>query len=55
MNAHVKRVLLWLLLAFVGYTIVVNPAKAAAMTRDTFSSISSVGQSVGAFFNALVS
>lgn len=55
MNAHVKRALLWLFLAFVVYTIVVNPTKAADMTRETFSSISSVGKSMGDFFDALVS
>lgn len=55
MAANVKKVLLWLLLAFVVYTIIVSPGKAAAMTRDTFDSISVVGRSLGDFFDALVS
>ena len=55
MPPAVKKVLLWLLVAFVVYTIVVSPAKAAGMTRATFTSISEVGGSLGDFFDALVS
>ena len=54
MAPAVKKVLLWLLVAFVVYTIVVSPAKAADMTRATFASISEVGGSLGDFFDALV-
>lgn len=50
----VKKVLLWLLVAFVVYTIVVSPAKAADMTRATFTSLSEAGGSLGDFFDALV-
>ncbi len=55
MAATVKKVLLWLLLAFVVYTIVASPGKAAGMARDTFDGISAAGQSLGDFFDALVS
>jgi hypothetical protein len=54
MAATTKKVLLWLLLAFVVYTIIVNPAKAAGMVRETFQGISVAGESLGDFFDALV-
>jgi hypothetical protein len=55
MAATTKKVLLWLLLAFVVYTIIVSPAKAAGMVRETFQSVSVAGESLGDFFDALVS
>lgn len=55
MATTTKKVLLWLLLAFVVYTILVSPAKAAGMVRETFASMSLAGESLGDFFDALVS
>jgi len=50
----VKKVLLWLLLAFIAYTIIASPGKAAGMVRETFDGVSAVGESLGDFFDALV-
>jgi hypothetical protein len=52
--ATVKKVLLWLVLAFVVYTIIASPGKAAEMVRETFGGISTAGESLGSFFDALV-
>ena len=49
-----KRVLLWLGIAFVVYTIIESPAKAADMVQAAFGGISDAGRSLGAFFDALV-
>ena len=51
----VKRALLWLAIAFLVYTVIASPDKAAAMVHETFSGISSAGQSLGQFFDALAS
>jgi hypothetical protein len=53
--ATVRKALLWLLLAFVVYTIVASPGKAAGLARDTFAGVSAAGESLGDFFDALVS
>ena len=55
MAATTKRVLLWLGIAFVVYTIIQSPGKAADMVQTAFGGISSAGQSLGEFFDALVS
>jgi hypothetical protein len=55
MAATTKRVLIWLGIAFVVYTIIVSPAKAADMVQAAFGGISEAGHSLAAFFNALVS
>ncbi len=55
MAATTKRVLLWLGIAFVVYTIIMSPAKAADMVQAAFGGISAAGQSLGYFFDALVS
>jgi hypothetical protein len=55
MSAITKKILLWLGLAFVVYTIIVNPAKAADLAQEAFGGISDAGQSLGDFFDALVS
>jgi hypothetical protein len=55
MAATTKRLLLWLGVAFVVYTIVQSPAKAADLVQAGFDGISSAGQSLGEFFDALVS
>lgn len=54
MATTVKKVLLWLLLAFVVYTIIASPGKAAGMVHDTFDGVSAAGESLGDFFDALV-
>ena len=55
MAATTKRVLLWLGVAFVAYTVIQSPAKAADLVQATFGGISAAGQSLGEFFDALVS
>lgn len=55
MAATTKRVLLWLGVAFLVYTIIVSPGKAADLMRAAFGGISTAGQSLAAFFDALVS
>lgn len=54
MAATTKRVLLWLGIAFVVYTIIMSPTKAADMVQAAFGGISMAGHSLGAFFTALV-
>jgi hypothetical protein len=54
MATTTKRVLLWLGVAFVAYTIIESPAKAADMVQAAFGGISDAGQSLGTFFDALV-
>jgi hypothetical protein len=54
MAATTKQVLLWLGIAFVVYTIIQSPAKAADMVQTAFGGISDAGQSLGTFFDALV-
>lgn len=50
-----KRVLLWLGIAFVVYTVVAAPTTAAQAVTEAFGGITTVGQSVGDFFDALIS
>jgi hypothetical protein len=54
MATTTKRVLLWLGVAFLVYTVIASPDKAAAMVREAFDGISAAGQSLGEFFDALV-
>jgi hypothetical protein len=54
MGPTVRKTLLWLLLGFLVYTVIVSPAKAAGIVRDTFAGVSVAGESVGDFFDALV-
>ena len=54
MSTTVKRVLLWLGVAFLVYTIIVSPNKAADMVQAAFGGLSSAGQGLGDFFDALV-
>jgi hypothetical protein len=49
-----KRVLLWLGLAFIVYTVIVSPAKAADLVRAGFDGLSAAGHSLATFFDALV-
>jgi hypothetical protein len=55
MSTVTKKILLWLGLAFVVYTIIVSPAKAADLAQEAFGGISEAGRSLGDFFDALVS
>lgn len=55
MAATTKRVLLWLGIAFVVYTIIMSPAKAADLVHAAFTGLSGAARSLGAFFDALVS
>ncbi|MDQ1629528.1 MAG: hypothetical protein QOI54_3272 [Actinomycetota bacterium] len=50
-----KRVLLWLAVAFVVYTIIVAPTTAADAVRQSADGLSNAGQSLLDFFGALVS
>ena len=51
----VKRILLWLGIAFVAYTVIGAPTTAALAVTQAFGGLSSAGQSLGDFFDALVS
>ncbi|MDQ1616655.1 MAG: hypothetical protein QOJ60_2594 [Actinomycetota bacterium] len=53
MAGTIKRALAWLLIAFIVYTVLATPHKAADMARATFGAISTGGQSLAQFFNAL--
>lgn len=54
MAATTTRVRLWLGAAFVVYTIIESPAKAADLVQAAFGGVSDAGQSLGTFFDALV-
>ncbi len=54
MAATTRRVLLWLALAFVVYTVIMSPARAADMVRVAFGGVSNAGTGLAAFFDALV-
>jgi hypothetical protein len=49
-----KRALVWLGVAFVVYTVIASPTTAAQAVREAFGGISTAGQSLGEFFDALV-
>jgi hypothetical protein len=51
----VKRILLRLGIAFVAYTVIVAPATAAQAVTQAFGGLASAGQSLGDFFDALIS
>ena len=55
MTATVKRLALWLLLAFVVYTIFANPDKAAELVRSAFDAVAAASHALARFFDALVS
>lgn len=50
----VKRTLAWLGIAFVVYTVIAAPNTAAEAVREAFGGISTAGQSLGDFFDALL-
>jgi len=51
----VKKMLLWVGIAFVVYTVIAAPRTAAQAVTEAFGGISTAGQSIGDFFDALVS
>ena len=50
-----KKILLWVGIAFVVYTVIAAPRTAAQAVTEAFGGISTAGQSIGDFFDALVS
>lgn len=50
-----KRMLLWLGVAFVVYTVIAAPKTAAQAVTEAFGGISTAGESIGSFFDALIS
>jgi hypothetical protein len=50
-----KKALLWLGVAFVVYTIIVAPTTAADAVKQSMDGLSTAGQSLMDFFDALVS
>jgi hypothetical protein len=55
MTSTVKRLAIWLFVAFVVYTILASPDKAAELVRASFDGLSTAGDSLAKFFDALVS
>jgi hypothetical protein len=49
-----KRAVLWLGVAFVVYTVIAAPTTAAKAVREAFGGISTASQSLGQFFDAVV-
>ena len=52
--AQARKVGMYLLLIFVGYTIIHSPARAAELVQSGFVGISDAAKSVGAFMAGLV-
>ncbi|HET7475693.1 MAG TPA: hypothetical protein VFJ97_06660 [Dermatophilaceae bacterium] len=52
--ARVKRVLLWLLVAFAIYAIVTSPEQAAQIVRTVWDIILAAFRAIGSFFDALL-
>jgi hypothetical protein len=50
----VNRILFWLGIAFVVYTVIAAPTTAAQAVTEAFGGITTAGQSLGDFFNALI-
>jgi hypothetical protein len=50
----VKKILTWLVFAFVAYTVIRAPATAASAVNQAFSGLSTAGQSISDFFDALI-
>jgi hypothetical protein len=50
-----KKIVTYMLLVFVLYTIITSPARAADLVQVGFEGISSAAQGVGQFMTALVS
>lgn len=54
MNPKVKKVLLWLLLAFIIYAIFTSPDQAATIVRTVWDILVQGVTSLGRFFNVLL-
>ncbi|WP_187283138.1 hypothetical protein [Streptomyces sp. t39] len=52
--AQTKKILLYIVVVFVLYTIITSPAKAADLVQVGFEGISSAAQGVGEFMTELV-
>lgn len=52
--AQAKKIVSWLLVIFVLYTIITEPARAAQLVQDGFVGISHAAKSLGTFMNSLV-
>ncbi|MEU7182671.1 hypothetical protein ACWIG3_03325 [Streptomyces celluloflavus] len=53
--AQAKKIVLYLVLIFVLYTIITSPARAAGLVQIGFEGISNAAQGVGEFMTQLVS
>jgi hypothetical protein len=51
----VKKIIPWVILVFVAYTIITSPDKASAIVSNAFGGLSSLGHGVGGFFSKLFS
>ncbi|WP_172669690.1 hypothetical protein [Arsenicicoccus sp. oral taxon 190] len=54
MNPKIKKVLLWLLVAFLIYAIIVSPDRAADIVRTVWDILVQAVQSLGRFFDKLL-
>lgn len=54
MWAKVRKVALWLLLAFIVYAIIVSPSQAADIVRTAFGILATGVAAIGTFFNSLL-
>ncbi|MFD7917842.1 hypothetical protein ACFV3R_01185 [Streptomyces sp. NPDC059740] len=53
--AQARKILLYLVLVFVLYTVITSPARAADLVQIGFEGISSAAKSVGEFMTQLIS
>ncbi|WP_270889835.1 hypothetical protein [Pedococcus sp. 5OH_020] len=51
---RVKKILLWVLVAFAAYAIFTSPNQAADIVRTSGSILVDGGKSIGSFFDALL-
>ncbi|WP_409484506.1 hypothetical protein [Arsenicicoccus dermatophilus] len=54
MNPKAKKVLLWILVAFLVYAIIVSPDRAAEIVRTVWDILVQAVESLGRFFDALL-
>ncbi|KWX03162.1 hypothetical protein [Carbonactinospora thermoautotrophica] len=50
-----KKVVIWILVIFALYTVINSPAKAADLVHSAFNAVAGSAQSIGRFFDALIS
>lgn len=53
--ARVKKILLWVVVAFVVYAVIKSPDQAAGVAKDGGSLLGDGVKSIGQFFDALLS